>query len=36
MTTINTTNSKIEITRVIVRAIILKNKNEILLKNPRL
>jgi hypothetical protein len=34
MTTINTTNSKI--TRVIGRAIFLKNKNEILSKNPHL
>ena len=35
-TTIHTTNSKIKITRVIGRAIVLKNKNEILTKNPRL
>jgi hypothetical protein len=34
MTTINTTSSKIKITTVIGRTILLKNKNEILLKNP--
>jgi hypothetical protein len=36
MTTKNTTNSKKGITIYISRAINLENKNEILLKNPRL